>query len=244
MPGGQKWTAWTQSAVSDEASVLEALARTDVPAPRPVATTNGLDTDGNAAILMTRAPGRLQVDPLDECAWVREMAVILARIHTTQIAAPEWASWIDPHAVSVPTWARRPDIWHVAIEAARAAEGGYRCFIHRDYQHFNILWRRIRITAVVDWVHASTGPPDIDVGHCRLNIAVLFPAELGEQFRRVYESEAGRKVDPQCDITALLSFNEGWHDGIPRQVGNRTTVDHAGMNARVEDLLAAAVARL
>jgi hypothetical protein len=77
-----------------------------------------------------------------------------------------------------------------------------------------------------------------------LNLTVLFSAELAEQFRRAYEREAGRAVDPRWDITSLLSFSESWHSGIPRQVAGRTTVDQVGMNGRVEDLLAAAVARL
>lgn len=244
MPGGQDWTAWTRSAVVAEAAVLDALAFTHIPAPRLVAVTDGTEIDGEPAVLMTRTPGRIQLEPRRPDEWVREMAVMLVRIHAVGVTAPEWESWIDPHALSSPSWTRRPAVWDVALEAARGADGGHRCFIHRDYQHFNILWRGDRITGVVDWVHASTGPPDIDVGHCRLNLAVLFSSDLAEAFRRAYESEAGRTVDPRWDIMSLLSFNEDWHSGLPRQVAGRTTVDHAGMNARFEDLLAATVARL
>jgi aminoglycoside phosphotransferase (APT) family kinase protein len=246
MPGSAEWTAWTQSAVIAEAAVLEALATSDVPAPRFVACTDGSDLDGQPAIVMSRAPGRLNLRPADPHDWVRRMAVTLARIHAAAIAAPEWESWIDANALSAPAWTHPPDVWKAAIEAARTADAtrGDRGFIHRDYQHFNILWRRERITAVVDWVMASTGPLDIDVGHCRLNLAVLFSADLAERFRRVYEGEAGRKVEAQWDITSLLSFSDRWHSGIPKQIAGRTTVDQAGMNDRVEDVLAAVVARL
>ena len=139
---------------------------------------------------------------------------------------------------------RRPDVWRAAIDAARTGPPDGWCFVHGDYQHFNILWRRDRLSAVVDWVNAAVGPPDFDVGHCRLNLAVLFSAELAERFLLAYEREAGRTVDPRWDLAALLSFDERWHDGIPKQVAGRTTVDHAGMDRRVEDVLAAAVARL
>ena len=244
MPGDEEWTAWTRSAVRAEASVLEALAETDVPAPRLVAITEGPEANAGPAVLMTRAPGRIQLQPRRPSEWVSGMAVMLARIHHVPIVAPAWEPWIDVETLSVPPWSQRPDVWEVAIDAARRAVGGDRCFIHRDYQHFNILWRRDHITAVVDWVHASTGPPGIDVGHCRLNLALLFSAELAEQFRCAYEAEAGLRVDPQWDITSLLSFNETWHSGLPRQVDGRTTVDRAGMNGRFEDLLTAAVARL
>ncbi|MEW6155534.1 MAG: phosphotransferase [Actinomycetota bacterium] len=244
MPGTDEWATWTRSAVVGEATVLEALAASAVPAPRVVAVTDGLEAGGHPALLMTRAPGRLQLAPSDPRSWVRGMATMLARIHASPIAAPTWDGWTDLESVSPPNWSRRPQLWEAAIEAARQARRSHTCFIHSDYQHFNILWQRGRITAVVDWVYAASGPPDVDVGHCRLNLAVLFSPDLAEQFRRDYECHAGRTVDPTWDITALLSFSEDWHVGIPRQVGGRTTVDHTGMNRRVEELLDSAVARL
>jgi hypothetical protein len=42
----------------------------------------------------------------------------------------------------------------------------------------------------------STGPLDVDVGHCRPNLAVLFGADRAERFRRAYEAEACGAVDP------------------------------------------------
>ncbi|MGH9225216.1 MAG: phosphotransferase family protein [Acidimicrobiales bacterium] len=244
MPGTDDWAKWTRAAVAKEAAALEALATGAVPAPQVVAVTNGEDAGGNPAVLMTRAPGRLQLAPSDPREWVREMALMLARIHASPITAPAWEGWTDLDSASPPPWSDRPHLWDMAIEAARRARCRYRRFMHGDYQHFNILWRRDRITAVVDWVHAALGPADIDVGHCRLNLAVLFSEELAEQFRHDYEREAGRTVDPKWDVTALLSFSEDWHVGIPRQVGGRTAVDHGGMNLRVEKLLQEAVARL
>jgi aminoglycoside phosphotransferase (APT) family kinase protein len=242
MPGTDEWeVGWP--AVVREAAVLESLTAGAVPAPRVVAVTNGHDAGGIPAVLMTRAPGRLQLAPPDPREWVREMAVMLARIHASPITARAWGG-PDLESASPPAWSRRPHLWETAHEAARLARFQHPRFMHGDYQHFNILWRRGRIAAVVDWVDAAHGPADIDVGHCRLNLAVLFSAELAEQFRHDYEREAGRTVDPKWDVTALLSFSEDWHRGIPRQVGGRTAVDHGGMNLRVENLLQAAVARL
>jgi aminoglycoside phosphotransferase (APT) family kinase protein len=79
------------------------------------------------------------------------------------------------------------------------------CFIHRDFQHFNFLWTRRRLTGVVDWGAASIGPPGVDLGHCRLNLAVLFSADWAEQLRLAYEAETGRSVDPWWDLHALAS---------------------------------------
>jgi aminoglycoside phosphotransferase (APT) family kinase protein len=53
------------------------------------------------------------------------------------------------------------------------------CFIHRDFQLFNLLWLRGRLAGVVDWTRSCTGPADFDTEHGRLNLAVLFQGELG-----------------------------------------------------------------
>jgi aminoglycoside phosphotransferase (APT) family kinase protein len=118
------------------------------------------------------------------------------------------------------------------------------CFIHRDFQHFNFLWLRGRLTGVVDWNMACTGPPDVDVGHCQLNLAVLFGVDVAERFRRSYEAEAGRAVDPWWELHEIAVYNDSWPRFIPVQAAGRAPVDTAGMTARVEDLLEATLRRL
>jgi aminoglycoside phosphotransferase (APT) family kinase protein len=118
------------------------------------------------------------------------------------------------------------------------------CFIHSDFQHFNLLWQRDRLTGVVDWAMASTGPPEVDIGHCRLNLAVLFGADIAERFRLAYEAEAGRAVDPWWDLHAIAAYGDPWRTFIPVQVADRAPVDAAGMTGRVEDLIASALRRL
>jgi aminoglycoside phosphotransferase (APT) family kinase protein len=120
---------------------------------------------------------------------------------------------------------------------------GATVFAHGDYQHFNVLWSRGRLRAIVDWSGARIGSPDLDVGHCRLNLAVLFSADIAEAFRRAYEAEAGRRVDPWWDIHQLLSYDDSWQSFVPVQVAGRAPIDVGGITGRVEDLLAAALAR-
>lgn len=87
-----------------EASVLESLASTDVPVPRAVAVSNGAETGGEPAILMTRMPGLPQFEPSEPDSWAAEMASMLVRVHTARIAAPEWnPGWIDPVRLSPPS---------------------------------------------------------------------------------------------------------------------------------------------
>jgi aminoglycoside phosphotransferase (APT) family kinase protein len=236
---------WARSCLARESAALAGLAETGVPAPRLVAWSDGRES-GVPALLMTRVPGRMNLAPRNPAAWVKQIGSALPAIHAAEINAPDWQPWIDPDTYEVPAWSRRPEVWRAAIDAVRDAmvEPGPTCFIHRDYQHFNLLWSRERLTAVVDWANAATGPPDIDVGHCRLNLAVLFSAELAEEFHSAYQAAAGRSVDPRWDLMSLLSYDQEWKGFIPVQVHGRAPVDLVGMDQRVEDTIAAVVARL
>lgn len=231
--------------VSNEAGALTTVAATSVPAPRLLgASSDGADTEGIPSLLMTRAPGRVWLAPNDLDAWIGQLARALPSLHAAgaQVGSKEPR---DRDARPVPASARRPDVWKAAARLiATEPSPGDRVFVHGDYQHFNVLWSRGRISALVDWSSAGIAHPDVDVGHCRLNLAVLYSAEVAERFRQAYESEAGRRVDPWWDIQQLLAYDDSWRDFIPVQVAGRTKVDVRGMTGRVEELLAMALARL
>ena len=229
-----------------ESRMLDAAAAADLLAPEVLAVSaTGGDTGGHPAIVMTRLPGHVFLSPTDPRSWLRQIAATAARIHHAPVAAPGYQRWTEPERLTAPASSSRPGLWQAMRDVlcgdGGSAESG---FIHRDFQHFNFLWRRGRLTGVVDWGYAATGPPSIDTGHCRLNLAVLFSADWAEQFRLAYEAEAGRRVDPWWDLEALASYSDHWRDFIPIQVDGRAPVDGAGMTARVEEVLAATLGRL
>jgi aminoglycoside phosphotransferase (APT) family kinase protein len=89
-----------------------------------------------------------------------------------------------------------------------------------------LLWSRERLTGVVDWSEACLGPPEVDVGHCRLNLTVLFSADLADRFRAMYEAESGHKVDAWWDVHALLSLGRhGSSSFRPRSVDEPRSMD-------------------
>lgn len=228
---------YAAGAVASETAALTALERSEVPAPRLIGATTDA-ADAGPAVLMTRVPGHVHLMPRDRDAWLRQMARTLARIHALDIAAKPFESWLDRSRLSPPPDASRPDLWKEAFALVAEDRRPTRtCFIHRDYQHFNLLWSRERLTGVIDWVEASVGPPEIDVGHCRLNLAVLFSADLADRLRQMYEAEAGRKVDPWWDVHALLSFGPAWKTFLPFQIDGRAPLDVDGMTSRVEDVI-------
>ena len=232
--------------VAREAEILGQLADAELLAPQLLAVSaTGAEAGGRPAIVMTRLPGRADLAPADRDGWLGQIADMAVRIHHATVAAPEYERWIDPVELTVPATATRPDLWRAMAGALVEPERPYQArFIHRDFQHFNLLWSRGRLTGVVDWGNAASGPPDIDVGHCRLNLAVLFDAESAERFRIAYEARAGRHVDPWWDLYALATYDDSWPEFIPIQVNGRARVDTAGMTGRVEDLIEATLRRL
>lgn len=229
-----------------EARALDGAIAAGLPAPRLLAVSpGGEDAGGHPAMLMSRLRGHVDLSPADPPSWLRQIAVAAARIHDAPVTAPAFESWLDPARLSAPASASRPGLWQTVSGVLREKSGARdTCYIHGDFQHFNFLWTRGRLTGVVDWGYASTGPPGIDVGHCRLNLAVLFGADWAERFRLAYQAEAGRGVDPWWDLHALASYGDDWRRFIPIQVDGRAPVDIAGMTTQVEEVLAATLRRL
>ena len=243
-PADSEHKDWIQRAVASEAAILTAIERSDVPAPHLVAVTDDAAI-GGPALLMTRLPGRVFLMPRDREYWLRQMARMLARIHHLDAIGPPFESWLDAGRLTPPADASRGDIWREAFAlVAEPRDATRTCFIHRDFQHFNLLWSRERLTGVVDWGGAGMGPPDIDVGHCRLNLALLFSAQDAERFRELYEVEAGRRVDPYWDVHALLSYGPDWKHFLPLQIDGRAPLEVDAMTRRMEEVLTLALGRV
>jgi aminoglycoside phosphotransferase (APT) family kinase protein len=238
------WEQWIPHAVPRETAVLTKLEGSGIPAPRVIGSTTDAAL-GGPAVLMTRLPGKVHLMPRDRERWLRQMAQMLARIHALALDGQPFASWLDGSQLSPPPDASRADVWREAIALVAAPRAPTRtCFVHRDYQHFNLLWSRERLTGVVDWIGACLGPPEVDVGHCRLNLTVLFSADVADRFRAIYEAESGHRVDAWWDVHALLSYGPEWKQFLPIQIDGRAPLDVEGMTGRMEDVLERALRRL
>ncbi|HVE93997.1 MAG TPA: aminoglycoside phosphotransferase family protein [Acidimicrobiales bacterium] len=237
--------AMAQDFILAEQRALEAAERAGVPAPRCIAADpTGADTGGPASLLMTKVPGRVDLAPRDVELWLRAQAELLPHIHDIDADVPrsnlkpDFSEWSAPAS-------GRPNVWNAALAAVRSpAPVAPPVFRHGDFQHFNMLWSRNVLTGVVDWTFPRIGSADLDVGHCHLNLAVLYSAERAEQFRTLYEAIAGRHVDPWWNLVALLRYSDGWQTFIPVQVNGQIPVDTKSMTSRVEDLVVVTLRRL
>jgi aminoglycoside phosphotransferase (APT) family kinase protein len=233
------------AALAQEARILRLLERTDIPAPRLLGVSDGLETGGTPAVLMTRIPGRLDLSPKDPRSWLQQMAEMLARIQDLDLDFPGHQPSCRPDPTEIPEWVEQPEVWRAALTLLQEPPPEDRLtFTHADFQHFNLLWSRGRLTGVVDWAFPAVASPDLDVGHCRLNLTILFGAEFAEGFWSAYESAAGRRVQPWWDLHRLTGYSPEWQSFIPRQVAGRVPVDVSGMTRRVEDAMARTLARV
>jgi aminoglycoside phosphotransferase (APT) family kinase protein len=230
--------------VHREAHILESLERTDIPAPRLLA----VDPDGeeceDSALLMSYVDGHVELTPKDPEDWLHQIASMLVRIHNTQVVAPAAESWLNRERLVVPTWTARPDLWREAFSLVEESPPiSTPCFIHHDYQQFNLMWRRGQLASVVDWTWGSSGSPGIDVSHLRLNLSVLYSSDLAERFLHLYEAISGRRVERWWDVEGLLKYLPGWGGFLQQQAGRRLTVNFDGMHERVEATSLAALRR-
>ena len=243
---------WTQGLVAREAWALAAISGHGVPAPRLLAVDEDGAATGVRCTLTSALTGQPDLTPSDMPSWLGQLATTHAAIH----AVPAWplmpSEWSGDGA-STPSpdrygtrfrsldWIADPGLREAAREAAAGPLVDEHVLIHGDYQHFNVLWREGRLTGVVDWPDAATGNRGSDVGHCRLNLAVLFDAATAGDYLVRYERAAGARIDRRADLRALLCFDREWLGFIPHQVDGRAPVDLAGMPGRVADAVRAAL---
>jgi aminoglycoside phosphotransferase (APT) family kinase protein len=219
-----------------EAAILELLAPSPVPAPALLAADPHAGTCDVPALLLSRLPGRppdLQADP---AALVQGLAAALPPIHAVAVpetagarVVPPYRRFYDPERLVPPAWSARPGLWarSFAVAAGPPPVEPAR-FIHRDYHPANTLWDAGRLVGVVDWIGGSWGPPSVDLGHMRVNLAADLGLEAADRFLDAHRALTGFDHHPWWDLASVVDctpeLEPSWR--------------------RVEDLLAAALARL
>ncbi len=223
---------WADGLVMREASALAAVGGRGVPAPQLLAADEDGAVTGVRCTLTSALPGQSDLCPDDMQSWLDQLASTQAVIHT--MPGPLQARWDGWYEDGRPLdWLADRGLRDAAREAASGPLVDEKVLVHGDYQHFNVLWCEGRLSGVVDWPNAATGNRGSDVGHCRLNLAVLFGPRAAADYLSAYERAAGVCVDRRADLRALLCFDLDWQRFIPRQVAGRAPLDVAGMPGRV-----------
>lgn len=254
-----EWLAEEPDLAPHDDAAMRKAAQTGLPVPESLAFDADGSSAGVPAILMTHVPGRVDLQPPDLDAWLVELADVLAAIHALDATDLPWQykDWVTWEILPPPEETPQPEIWARAYDLlqetrppGRARPAGYECFIHRDYHQTNVLWQDERISGVVDWVNACSGPAQVDVAHCRLNLAVMQGLDAADRFLAAYRAAFAQKIGgpfdypPYWDVITAAEWLPGpvgvyppWHEfGLTDLTGDVT-------NARFEAFVAAAVGR-
>jgi aminoglycoside phosphotransferase (APT) family kinase protein len=190
------WLAREPDVATREAIALQAVANSAVLAPALVAVDENGEFCGRPAVLMTRLPGRADLSDASPARLVA-LASPLPALHKRPAPAglPVFAPYLGTGHRIVPSWTSIPDVWRAAIEVCNGPPpSGPACLIHRDYHAGNVLFEDGRLTGIVDWPNACTGPPEFDVSHCRLNLALVHGIDIADAFAAECGSDPHRQA--------------------------------------------------
>ena len=234
-----EWLAIEPDVPAREYAALEILQGSAVAAPRPLAADLAAETCDVPTVLMSHVPARSRFTPSGAARTIPQLCRLLVRIHAVphrdHPALPGYRRWYADQPVTAPAWSHHPNAWLTALElAARPQPTASSCFIHRDFNPGNVLWRAGEPIAVVDWANACVGPPEVDVAHMRNNLCGLGGMRLADRFLRGWLSLAGLdRYDPYWDIVSATEFLPDIPADAP-----------PALFARVDEFLVTALTRL
>lgn len=205
----RQWLEEEPDLAVHEAGSLGLASKVDVPAPEIIAYDAHGNECGVPTVLMTMLEGAVELIPNNRIEWVDGLAEALVKVHAVNATDFPWTyfTYNDIPQLEIPTWSSVPEAWEKVIGIVRGPRPKVdECFIHRDYHPANVLWKDGEVSGLVDWVNACRGPAGIDIGHCRLNLALLYDVATADEFLTAYQKHAGELFiyDPYWDLLSLI----------------------------------------
>ncbi|MFZ5872074.1 MAG: aminoglycoside phosphotransferase family protein [Actinomycetota bacterium] len=160
--------------VAREASVLAILAALDLPVTVPRLVAEPVTHAGHSGVLTSRVPGRT----ITVAAWPDVRDQLLAALDALRRSAtgpeplPEPRQWCGgkawPELVSAQLAPRLPpragaaatQVVDDVLEVERDVAPG---LVHGDFGLHNVMWRGMQISGLIDFDHACSGDPAIDI---------------------------------------------------------------------------------
>jgi aminoglycoside phosphotransferase (APT) family kinase protein len=149
------------AALTREAAALTMLAATKVTAPDLVAVDPLAAECEYPSLLMTHLPGRAVLDDTGVETRIPLLARELVKVHALQPVEqpPTYLTLTTADTVVTPPGANA-ETWAAAIDVIRRPAPSYDGrYLHRDFQHGNVLFDGpTTLTGVVDWAGPCWGP--------------------------------------------------------------------------------------
>lgn len=206
-----EWLREEPDVPQHEVASLQIAANATIKTPAYIALYEAAPIVGMPAIVMEKLPGGVVLDPGERHQWACQLARALYAIHQLDADAFPWeyASYHTEKDLNIPAWTDSPESWKQAIQIVRGRWPTFHsCLIHRDYHPANVLWQDGAVSGVVDWANACRGPAAVDLGHCRINLALLHDVETADAFLQAYESLSEGKFiyDAYWDLVSVFDF--------------------------------------
>ncbi|TVP93213.1 phosphotransferase family protein [Alkalibacterium sp.] len=240
-------TQWLKTAPSiafQEAENLKQAEQVSLSTPICLAVDGHATQTTWPSLLMSHLKGSVELRPEDFNHWLDQLAKALFMIH--QINAPSikhhYFPYFDSSQPVKADWSSVPEKWEKAFKILKQQKRPdfLPTFIHRDFHPTNVLFEKGEVSAVVDWPNACIGPREIDIAHCRWNLAMLYGQKAANDFLKAYLAmDKHFTYDYYWDLEALGNvFSEerpevygGW------QVFGNTNITQADMIERMDVFL-------
>lgn len=205
-----KWLSEEPDLAFHEASVLKEIEKANFHAPKLINYSEEKQL-GSPLVLMSFLEGDINITPLNFQKWLAGLAKELAMIHQHKVQGFPWhfKSWVKRDKLKVPDWTAIPEVWEKLIEIFLNKKPDFKnpVFIHRDYHPMNVLWTGDSITGVVDWINACLGPAEVDVAHCKTNLALMYGPKIANDFLNAYLDVSPQfKHDPYWDLDSVFDM--------------------------------------
>jgi aminoglycoside phosphotransferase (APT) family kinase protein len=219
---GQEWAMVMRGLLR----TLVVLESAGIPAPRALWSDPDGEVFGVPTVVLTRLRGGAVGRPSDPIRWARQLGAMLARIHAVPIAKYDF-SYLPPafevtHALLERALAPTPEVAAhplagMVLQGLRQLRAGLALerptFTHGDFWPGQSIWWRGRLEGIIDWDFPRLDDPGIDVGYCRMDIAIMTSTTVADEFLRAYESAAGRSVSSLRFWDLLAAYQAMEHPG-------------------------------
>jgi aminoglycoside phosphotransferase (APT) family kinase protein len=211
-----------------EFRVLKLVWETGLPVPRPLWCNRDL-------LLLEFLPGAATANPSVPEHFLREMATMLARIHSVRLNGAEFLP--ATKRIFVPPQ-REPnrDLREQEVIAACTrlvpSERGPEILRHGDFWPGNILWLGQTLSGIIDWENAILGPALADLAITRLDVLWILGKPAMDVFTRQYLAQHPLDLAhlPYWDLRAALRPMGNLHEWAPTYAAlDRTDITLATM---------------
>ena len=182
-----------------EWSRLEIVQRVTVPVPAPIAADLESVWFGKPSVVMSRLPGRPDVTPKDVDRWIEGLAQAMADLHETpldgveaSLTQPPWAeTWRPPAGEHEPLTAAAVR----AVTERLPSLASDHVLTHGDFHPGNVLWKRGRVSGVVDWSGARLDSRWSELAYCRTEVCLLLGPDSADRLADAYSTIVGDASD-------------------------------------------------